>query len=110
MVGHQILINPLHRQARLPRRFDLGAPRITQTDRTPAGEPVCGADDAGERSAVLFTIIENCRRLGLNPYDYLKDALTRLPAMTNQQTHTVTSAAWAREKAKTEPPAKKLAS
>jgi transposase len=69
-----------------------------------------GADDAGERSAVLFTIIENCRRLGLNPYDYLKDVLTRLPTMTNQQTHTVTPAAWAREKAKAEPPAMKLAS
>jgi transposase len=69
-----------------------------------------GADDAGERSAVLFTIIENCRRLGLNPYDYLKDVLTRLPTLTNQQTHTVTPAAWAREKAKAAPPAMKLAS
>jgi len=69
-----------------------------------------GADDAGERSAVLFTIIENCRRLGLNPYDYLKDVLTRLPAMTTQQTHTVTPAAWAREKADASKPALKLAS
>ena len=69
-----------------------------------------GAAEAGERSAVLFTIIENCRRLGLNPYDYLKNVLTRLPTMTNQQTHTVTPAAWAREKAKASQPALKLAS
>ena len=69
-----------------------------------------GADAAGERSAVLFTITENCRRLGLNPYEYLRDVLTRLPTMTNQQTHTATPAAWAKEKAGASKPALKLAS
>jgi transposase len=69
-----------------------------------------GAEEAGQRSAVLFTIIENCRRLGLNPYEYLRDVLTRLPTLTNQQTHTVTPAAWAREKADASKPALKLAS
>lgn len=71
-----------------------------------------GAEDAGQHSAVLFTIIENCRRLEVNPYDYLRDVLTRLPTMTNQQTHTVTPQAWAREQAqaKAKSPALKLAS
>ena len=71
-----------------------------------------GAAEAGQRSAVLFTIIENCRRLGINPYDYLRDVLTRLPRLTNHQTHTLTPAAWAREQqpAKAETPALKLAS
>jgi hypothetical protein len=73
-----------------------------------------GAEEAGQRSAVLFTIIENCRRLGLNPYDYLRDVLTRLPKLTNHQTHTLTPAAWARERgpepAQAEPPTLKLAS
>ena len=69
-----------------------------------------GAEEAGQRSAVLFTIIENCRRLGLNPFDYLKDVLTRLPSMTNQQTHPLTPAAWARESAKAVQPVLKLAS
>jgi hypothetical protein len=71
---------------------------------------VIGAAEAEERSAILFTIIENCRRLGINPYEYLRDVLTRLPRMTNQQTHTVTPAAWAREQAKAAQPALKLAS
>ena len=57
-----------------------------------------GAAEAGERSAILYTIIENCRRSGINPDEYLRDVLTRLPRMTNHQTHTVTPQAWAKEK------------
>ena len=69
-----------------------------------------GADDAGERSAVLFTISEHCRRLALNPYEYLRAVLTRLPGMTQHQTHTVTPRAWAREQAQLKQPALKPAS
>lgn len=69
-----------------------------------------GADDAGERSAVLFTISEHCRRLALNPYEYLRDVRTRLPGMTQHQTPTVTPRAWAREQAQLKQPDLKLAS
>jgi transposase len=31
-----------------------------------------GDADAGERSAIIYTLIESCRRRGLNPYAYLK--------------------------------------
>lgn len=69
-----------------------------------------GAAGAGERSAILYTIIENCRRSGINPYEYLRDVLTRLPKMTNRQTHTVTPKAWAQEQARLKESALKLAS
>jgi transposase len=69
-----------------------------------------GAAEAGQRSAVLFTIIENCRRLGINPYDYLRDVLIRLPKLTNQQTHTLTPAAWAEAQEPASPDALPLAS
>ena len=55
-----------------------------------------GDADAGERGAILYTLIESCRRRGIDPYAYLKDVLTRLPIMTNHQVHTVTPAAWAK--------------
>jgi hypothetical protein len=42
-----------------------------------------GADTAGERSALLYTVIESCHRRGLDPYACLGDVLTRLPNMTN---------------------------
>lgn len=53
-----------------------------------------GEADAGERSAIIYTVIESCRRRGLDPYAYLKDVLTRLPQMTIQQVPEILPAAW----------------
>jgi transposase len=55
-----------------------------------------GQAEAGERSAILYTIIENCRRRGLDPFSYLKEVFTRLPSMTNWQVKDITPKAWAR--------------
>jgi len=54
-----------------------------------------GDADAGHRSAVLFTIIESCRRWQIDSYEYLCDVLTKLPSMTNQQIAEVTPRGWA---------------
>mgnify|MGYP006275095853 CR=1 FL=1 len=59
-----------------------------------------GEAEAGERSAILYTIIESCRRRGINAHEYLKDVLTRLPSMTNRQIAEVTPEAWARTRAR----------
>ena len=40
-----------------------------------------GAEEAGETTAILYTVIESARRRGLDPCAYLRDALTRLPRM-----------------------------
>jgi hypothetical protein len=55
-----------------------------------------GDADAGQRSAIIYTLIESCRRRGLDPYAYLREVLTRLPNMTNRQTHEVTPQAWSK--------------
>ena len=39
-----------------------------------------GHPGAGERSAVIYTLLGSCRRRGINPFDYLKDLFTRLPS------------------------------
>ena len=54
-----------------------------------------GDAQAGERSAIVYTIIESCRRRGIDPYAYLRDVLTRLPSMTNRQIKEILPAAWA---------------
>ena len=54
-----------------------------------------GDAKAGERSAVIYSIIESCRRHGVEPYSYLRDVLTRLPSMTNRQIKDITPKAWA---------------
>ena len=43
-----------------------------------------GGEATGQRSAIIYTLIECARRHGHNPEAYLADILERLPAMTNQ--------------------------
>ncbi|MGB0774719.1 MAG: IS66 family transposase [Akkermansiaceae bacterium] len=44
-----------------------------------------GRDDTGWRSAVIYTLIENVRREGKDPYAYLKWVFERIPHMSNQE-------------------------
>jgi transposase len=53
-----------------------------------------GHPEAGDRSAIIYTLLENCKRLGINPQEYLHDVLTKLPSMTNMQTHELTPVNW----------------
>jgi transposase len=50
---------------------------------------------AGERSAVIYSIIESCRCQDVEPYTYLHDVLTRLPSMKNYQIKDIVPKAWA---------------
>jgi transposase len=54
-----------------------------------------GAARTGGTSAILYTVIEECRRLELNPEAYLTEALIRLPAATNRDLPKLTPAALA---------------
>jgi len=56
-----------------------------------------GEAGAGERGAIIYTVIESCRRRGLDPYSYLRDVLGRLPNMTNHQIPEVTPEAWSKQ-------------
>ena len=53
-----------------------------------------GSEEAGQRSAVMYTLIANCRLHGVEPYTYLKDVLERLPSTTNQQVAQLTPLTW----------------
>jgi hypothetical protein len=44
---------------------------------------------------MLYTLVESCRRRGLDPWRYLRDVLTALPMMTNWQVKDWTPEAWA---------------
>lgn len=37
-----------------------------------------GSDEGGRRAAILYSLIESCKRHGLDPYDYLRDVLVRI--------------------------------
>jgi hypothetical protein len=44
--------------------------------------------------AILYTIVENCHRLGINPKEYLTDVLTRLPGILAKDAKILTPANW----------------
>ena len=54
-----------------------------------------GEAEAGERSAIFFTLIEACRSRGIDPQTYLREVFTRLPTLTNRQIKDITPDAWA---------------
>jgi hypothetical protein len=53
-----------------------------------------GNEMSGQKCAILYTIVENCRRLGIVPRDYLEDVLTRLPGMKASEVAALVPAAW----------------
>lgn len=54
-----------------------------------------GHPQAGQRSAIIYTLLETCKRHGINPQEYLHDVLARLPSMKITQVAELTPAAWA---------------
>ena len=55
-----------------------------------------GAAEAGKKTAILYTIVESCRRRGIDPLAYLHDVLTRIPRYTNHTVHELTPENWAK--------------
>ena len=53
-----------------------------------------GSPSSGQDSAVLYSLIETCRKLGLNPADYLRELLDALPAMEQSEIGNWTPARW----------------
>ena len=63
-----------------------------------------GSPDSGQTSAVIYSIIETCRKLGINPSDYLHDVLNALPTMSSAEAPDWTPARWnARQAEQTSP-------
>jgi len=64
-----------------------------------------GSEEAGTRNATVFTLIQNCRMHGVDPYAYLKDVLERLPRATNRDVEQLTPLNWKKAREKSRQPA-----
>ena len=54
-----------------------------------------GHPKAGDRSAILYSILISCQRLEINPYDYLCDVLTKdTQNLNDKELTTLTPANW----------------
>ena len=83
----------LNQWAALRAHLDYGHTRLDNNLVENAIRPSCigkknwlfiGHPDAGQRSAILYSLIVSCQRHGKDPHAYLRDVLTRLPRMNNR--------------------------
>ena len=58
-----------------------------------------GSSTAGDKGAIIYSLIGSCRRLGINPHQYLAEVISMLPAMTIRsvaELEPLTPSGWAR--------------
>jgi transposase len=53
-----------------------------------------GHPEAGQRSAIIYTILATCKAHGIDPCEYLRDVLSRLPSMKITEVDQLTPANW----------------
>jgi transposase len=44
-----------------------------------------GSDQGAKNAAIFYSLIETCKLHQINPYDYLRDVLTRLPTQLDSK-------------------------
>jgi len=57
-----------------------------------------GSDEGGHRAAALYTILETCKRNGIEPFAYLRDLLEQIPTCPPDQAAELAPLAWARRR------------
>lgn len=57
-----------------------------------------GHPNAGERPAVFYSLMASCRLHEIDPFEYLRDVLTRLPGAKSTDIERFTPSAWAKAK------------
>ncbi|MDF7809244.1 IS66 family transposase [Pontiellaceae bacterium B12219] len=53
-----------------------------------------GSPSSGQTSAVIYSLVETCRKLDINPAEYLRDVLTALPTMGQHEAVNWTPSKW----------------
>ena len=53
-----------------------------------------GNEDGGEAAAVIFSLIQTCRAMNVNPREYLEDVMRRLMSHNSQKLHELLPDQW----------------
>ena len=56
-----------------------------------------GHPQAGERSAIIYSLIISCQRIGVDPSQYLESVLNQMPSLTNRDCSHLTPQNWAKQ-------------
>lgn len=54
----------------------------------------CGSESGGKRAAILYSLIESCKRLGVEPFAYLKDVIDRVSIHPMSRIREITPKGW----------------
>jgi transposase len=54
----------------------------------------CGHPNGGDRAAILYSLIESCKRVGVEPFAYLKDILDRVATHPSSRIRELTPRGW----------------
>jgi len=57
-----------------------------------------GNEDSGEATAVILSLVQTCRGLGINPFEYLQDVMCRLMSHNNQRLFELLPDTWAKNR------------
>ena len=63
-----------------------------------------GSEEGGHTAATIMSIIETCKRLRINPFEYMKDVLTRFPSVKTSQIDDFLPDRWLALKQQTQSP------
>jgi len=53
-----------------------------------------GSLEGGRRAATLYTLVQTCRRIGIDPFEYLRDVLGRVSTHPDRRIEELTPAGW----------------
>ena len=55
-----------------------------------------GSEDSGEATAIIFSLVQTCRGIGINPREYLEDVMRRLMSHNSQNLSELLPDQWAK--------------
>lgn len=53
-----------------------------------------GNENGGEAAGIVLSLVQSCRAIGINPYEYLEDVMRRLMAHNSQKLHELLPDQW----------------
>jgi hypothetical protein len=53
-----------------------------------------GNENGGEAAGIVLSLVQSCRAIGINPYEYLEDVMRRLMAHNCQKLHELLPDQW----------------
>ena len=59
-----------------------------------------GSEDGGEAAAVILSLVQTCRGLGVNPREYLEDVMRRLMSHSVNKLNELLPNQWAKSRTK----------